>query len=387
MRVASIETVTVNVPYRHREVSSQVMRDGVTDVVIRIETDDGLVGWGEACSGADVVSVVAAVRAMAPIVIGRDPFNREAIAADVYHHGLWQFRAGTANFAFAGIDMAMCDLCGRASGQPLYRMFGGLRRSRVSYFSYLSRGDGDDLARQCREGVAAGYDVFYLKVGIDDDADLTMVAAVREALGGGPRLRLDANGAWTAPQALRMLDRLGELDIDFVEQPVRDHPIGQLGELRGRSRVAVCANEGLWSEAQAYARIVARQADVYCFSPYWVGTLAAFHRLAHVAHLEGMQVCKHSHGELGIAAAASHHLLLTLPNGVEGHQQTAQIMEGDVLVEPLPIATGPHWGVPTGPGLGVTVDEDALREAAERYAVEGQYLPYGVERLGAEVRA
>ena len=86
----------------------------------------------------------------------------------------------------------------------------------------------------------------------------------------------------------------------------------------------VCANEGLWSEADAYARIVARQADVYCFSPYWVGSLGAFHRLAHVAHLEGLQVCKHTHGELGIAATACHHLVLTLPNGVEGHQQTAR---------------------------------------------------------------
>jgi glucarate dehydratase len=386
LRIAAIDTLTVNVPYRHREVSSQVTRDGVTDVVIRMETDDGLIGWGEACSGADVVSVAAAVRAMAPIVIGRDPFNREAIAADVYHHGLWQFRAGTANFAFAGLDMGMWDLCGRALGQPLYRLFGGLRRNSVSYFWYLSRGDADHLARECHQGLAAGYEVFYLKVGIDDAADIAMVAAVRDALGAGPRLRLDANGAWTAPQARRMLDRLADFDIDFVEQPVRDHPIGQLAELRGRTPIAVCANEGLWSEAEAYARMVGRQADVYCLSPYWVGTLAAFHRLAHVAHLEGMQVCKHTHGELGIAAAASHHVLLTLPNGVEGHQQTAQMMAGDVLAAPLPIASGPRWGVPAGPGLGITVDEDALREAADRYAVEGQYLPYGVERLGAEGR-
>ena len=84
-----------------------------------------------------------------------------------------------------------------------------------------------------------------------------------------------------------MLHRMAEHDIDFVEQPVRDHPIGQLAEVRARLPMAVCANEGLWSEADAYARIRARQADVYCFSPYWVGSIGAFHRLAHVAHLEG----------------------------------------------------------------------------------------------------
>ena len=91
--------------------------------------------------------------------------------------------------------------------------------------------------------------------------------------GPAPRLRLDANGSWTMPQALRNLRALGEHDIDFVEQPVRDHPIGQLAELRARSGAIVCANEGLWSEADAYARIRAREADVYCFSPYWVGSI------------------------------------------------------------------------------------------------------------------
>jgi glucarate dehydratase len=143
----------------------------------------------------------------------------------------------------------------------------------------------------------------------------------------------------------------------------------------------------MWSEADAYARITARQADVYCFSPYWVGSLAGFHRLAHVAHLEGLQVCKHTHGELGLAAAAGQHLLLTLPNIVEGHQQTAQMMVDDVLREPVPIATRPRWGVPTGAGLGVEVDPDAVAEAARRYEVDGQFLPYQPEQIGAEERA
>src|SRR5262249_55293051 len=193
-------------------------------------------------------------------------------------------------------------------------------------------------------------DVFYLKVGLDDEEDLAMVAAVREALGPGPRLRLDANGSWTLPQAARNLHALEEHDIDFVEQAVRDHPIGRLAEVRTRTRIPLCANEGLWSEAEAYARIRAHQADVYCFSPYWVGSIASFHRLAWVAEYEGLQVCKHTHGELGLAAAAAHHVVLTLPNGVAGHQQTAHLMEHDVLVEPIPIASGPSWGTIDAPG-------------------------------------
>jgi len=387
MRGARVETTIVSVPYLHREVSSQVARDGVTDILVRVETDDGLVGWGEACSGADAASVEVAIRAMTPFVLGRDPWNREAMQVDLFQHGLCQFRAGTGNFAWAGIDMALADVCGKACGEPLYRLLGGLRRNEVSYFYYLARGDDDDLAAQCARGLEQGYETFYLKVGVEPAADLAMVAAARRALGPGPRLRLDANGSWSVAEALRLLTRMAEHDLDFVEQPVRDHPIGQLAEVRARVPMAVCANEGLWSEADAYARIRARQADVYCFSPYWVGSISAFHRLAHVAHHEGLQVCKHTHGELGLAAAASQHVLLTLPNIVAGHQQTAHVMAGDVLAAPLPIASGPTWGVPEGPGLGVEVDPDAMADAARRYELDGQFLPYQRDQLGREHRA
>jgi len=386
MKIAALETIPVSVPYRRREVSSVVARDGVSDVLVKLTTDDGLVGWGESCCGADTVSVDAALNSMASFVIGRDPWNRDAMRRDVFTYGLWQFRAGTGNFAWAGIDMALWDLCGRACGQPLWRLLGGLQEREVTYFYYLARGSQEFLTAQVDEGMRAGFDVYYLKVGLDDAADAEMVSAVRERLGPDPRLRIDANGTWSIPQAVRNLRALNEYDIDFVEQPVREHPVGQLSEVRARTDVSVCANEGLWSEADVYARIRARDADVYCFSPYWVGSIGGFHRLSWLAHLEGLQICKHTHGELGLAAAAGHHVLLTLPNGVDGHQQTAHLMEHDVLTEPIPIASGPGWGVIDGPGLGVEVDDERVAEGAARYLAEGQYLPWQSYQLAKEER-
>jgi glucarate dehydratase len=386
VKVATLEAIPVSVPYTHREVSSQVARDGVSDVLVKVTTDDGAVGWGEACCGADTASVEAAVRAMEAFVVGRDPWNRDAMRRDAFTHGLWQFRVGTGNFAWAGIDMALWDICGRACGRPVWSLLGGLQQPDASYFYYLARGTPEGVAAQAADGLGQGFEVFYLKVGLGDADDLALVAAARAALGAGPRLRLDANGSWAFPQAVRMLRALEEYDIDFVEQPVRESPLEHLAELRGRTSIAVCANEGLWSEADAYARIRARQADIYCFSPYWVGSLGAFQRLAWVAEYEGLKVCKHTHGELGIAAAAAHHVVLTLPNGVDGHQQTAHLMEHDVLQEPLPIAGGPRWGRIDGPGLGVDVDEDAVAEAAARYAAVGQYLPWQHHQLAKEER-
>lgn len=91
----------------------------------------------------------------------------------------------------------------------------------------------------------------------------------------------------------------------------------------------------------------------------------------------GSKVCRHTHGELGIAATAFHHACLTIPNLVLGNQQTAAHMEGDILLKEIPTATSPKWGLPEGSGLGSDIDDEALSEAKKRFESEGQYLPYG----------
>src|SRR5271168_3597411 len=125
MKISRLEFLPLSISYTHREVSSQVRRDGVTDVVVKVSTDDGRTGWGESCSGANVESVVETLRAMVPFVVGRSPWESEAIRAELWHRGIWSFRKPTASFAFAGIDMALWDLCGQACGQPLYQLLGG----------------------------------------------------------------------------------------------------------------------------------------------------------------------------------------------------------------------------------------------------------------------
>ena len=156
MRITGMATLPVNVAYRHAEISSRVRRGGVTSIIVRLETDNGLVGWGEACVGADAASIEAALAAMRPFVVGRDPWHSEAIARDVYRTGLWDYRVQTGNFAFAGIDMALWDLCGKACGQPLHRLFGGPVQDEIDYFYYLAQGTPDELRAQCADGVERG---------------------------------------------------------------------------------------------------------------------------------------------------------------------------------------------------------------------------------------
>lgn len=381
MRIQRVAPCIVSVPYRHREVSSRVQRDGVTAVLVKITADDGRVGWGESCPGPNVESIFEAVKAAVPLLIGRDPWDTEALADLFFHTAHWDLRPMSGNFAYAGIDMALWDLCGKACGQPLYRLFGGAKRRQVDYFCYLPTAPTTAVCRQARAAQDRGYTVFYLKVGLDAAAELETVAALRRELGPDARIRIDANGAWSVAQARRLLEAFDRFDIDFAEQPVAPDPVRNMAELRRLTAVPLAANEGLWRQEDVWEVIRQRAADVLCFSPYWVGTLARFHRLSHAAALEGLSVCRHTHGELGLMAAASHHLCLSLPKLVDGNQQTAALLADDILTEPLPIASGPVWGVPSGPGLGVQVDPSKVAAYRDYYDRHGQFLPYQPSQL------
>jgi len=240
MRITHIEPIIVSIPYRQAERSTRVHREGVTDVLVRVETDAGIVGWGESCSGANVESICEAVKAAIPIVVGRNPWHTEAITADFFGAGLWDMRPMTGNFAFAGIDMALWDICGQICGQPLYHLFGGLRRRYVDYFCYLKQGPIEDIVQQCRQGLAMGCRVFYLKVGLDFEQELKMVEVIRQTIGPAGKIRIDANSAWSLNEAVRYLAEFDRFRIDFAEAPVRSEPIRNMVEIRAHTCCHLC---------------------------------------------------------------------------------------------------------------------------------------------------
>lgn len=378
MKIARMDVFPIVIPYRTIERSAIIARGGVSDVIVRLETDDGAVGWGEACMNCDAATTAAAVEAARPFVIGRDPWDTEAIALDYFVHGGWQWQAMTGAFAFAGIDMALWDICGKIAGQPLYRLFGGAVREEVDYFHYLAWDDEAGLRAQCREGLERGHTVFYFKAGVNFPAELAMLEIVRDELGPEPRLRVDPNQAWPFAEAVRNVAVMHErCRLDFVEAPVSCARVENLSEFTRRTGVPACANEGLWTEADAARVIGARAVDHLGFSPYFVGSLRRWRTLCEMAALADIAVHKHTHGEFGLAAAACQHVLLTLPNLAPGSQHTAAMMADDVLTEPLPIASGARWGRIEAPGIGVEVDEDKLAHYHRRWREDGDFAPYG----------
>lgn len=377
MKLIELETIPVRVPYKHPEVSSVIDRGGVAEVVVRATSDSGLVGWGEAQRAANVPGVEHAIKAMTPLVLGRDPWDKEAIARDIYGPALWRFQAMTANFAWSAIDMALWDLCGKEASQPLYRLFGGAQREAVDYFYYMTWGDDDQIAAQAQDGIARDYSVFYIKVGVDAKAEERMIDTLRQSIGPQRKIRIDSNESWSLPEAVRNLEAWhARYDIDFAEAPVPVEPIENMLDLKRQVSVPLCVNEGLWTEHDAMKVIRSRCANYLAFGFAWVGSLRRFHTLMHAAHLEGQLVCKHCHGELGISAAAGQHMMLSAPNATDGNQQLAASLADDILTDELPIATGPKWGRIDAPGLGVEVDEEKLARYHEDYLRLGEFPTY-----------
>jgi L-alanine-DL-glutamate epimerase-like enolase superfamily enzyme len=379
MKIAQLEVFPVAMPYSRVERSSHLERQGTNAIVVKLTTDDGLVGWGESCAQlGDARSMVEAVRSVELFLLGRDPWDRPRIFTDFIRKSMWYRRQTTANFAFQGVDQALWDICGKSAQLPVYQLLGGAYTASVDYFCYLAWDSIDGIVAQCCEGLERGYGVFYLKVGADARAEEEMLAAVRATIGPDKKIRIDANESWNVGTAVKLLlDWDRKYDIDFCEDPVSVDPPGNLLEIRRRVTTPISANAAMMREIDVVRIMQSGCGDVLCFSPYFVGTLARFVAISHVAHQNGWLVCKHAGSELGIAAAAVQHALLAIPNATDGNQQMATTLADDVVTARIPLRDGPRWDRNSSFGLGIDVDAEKLGIYHERFCRDGPFLNYG----------
>jgi glucarate dehydratase len=378
MKIDKVELIPVSVPYKHDEISSRVSRSGITEIIIKITTDNGLVGWGESPRIASAEVILKAIESMIPMMLNQDPWQNQLLEKNVYHDSNWQWSQMTANLAYGGVDMALWDIYGQETGLPIYKLLGGNLREYVDYFYYLQWDEPDHLLKQCTEGLDKNYDVFYMKIGVNEIIEEEMIRQVRSIIGNDKKIRLDINMAWDVPKAKKLINEWNEkYNLDFVEAPVPIQPLNLMKEVNDKVDASLCINEGLWQESEFYNIINNKCADFLCCSHYFVGSIRKFVNLANYSNFMGWQICKHTHGELGLTAVIGQHLMLAIPNACDGHQQTAQNMADDILSEEIPITNSNSWGLIDKPGLGVNVDEDKLKFYHKKFLENGEYLLYG----------
>jgi L-alanine-DL-glutamate epimerase-like enolase superfamily enzyme len=292
--------------------------------------------------------------------------------------GKWKNVRPFANQAIVGVETALWDLVGKICEQPIYNLMGGRVRDEVDFFYYLQQDERGAMVDAARSAVAAGFHVIYLKVGLDDEADVATVAALRTALGPGVKLRIDANEAWSPGAAVSMIERLRPFGLDFVEQPVLSRDLDGLARVRALSPVPIAANQAAFTHFDVLEVIKRNAADVIVTGPHQAGGLLQFKKIAALTETAGLPINRHAVGELGVGAVAGLHVAMTLPNLTDGNQTHHQFLADDILAETLPLDR-PRVAAPAGPGLGITLDDDKVDHYARLYEEEGQFFNFSTQ--------
>jgi L-alanine-DL-glutamate epimerase-like enolase superfamily enzyme len=380
MRIANFTTTVVSVPFSAEEVWAYGRRRGITNVLVEVETDEGHTGIGEAVGWPTPQIAVDVLESARPLVVGADPWRIEELMRRLYLERGWHYFRHTAGCALAGLEMALWDLSGKASGLPLHVLFGGALREQVPYYWYVPAGDLETMRRTAQEGVERGFGTVYLKLGFQNGGTVEAARAVREAIGPLPLLRVDANEAWSVSEALRVIHELEPLGIEFVEQPVNMYDLDALAEVQERASVPIGANQTSWDEFATLAVLTRGIASVIVTDPHQLGGLSRFKKVAAIAEIADTPVVKHSFGDLGVSTIAAAHVLATCPNASLAHQTHYQLLEADVVTGGPPAFEYGSLALPDGPGIGIDLDPERVEEYAELYVREGELSPYAPHR-------
>lgn len=373
-RIRRIEIIPIAVPFTEPELSATLSRRGFNNVLVRLETEGGIVGWGEASgtSGAPIGALLETMELLAPFATGQSVFRTEAIRAQLLDLGRMANVRRLAHLALAAIDTACGDAAGRIVERPLHELLGGAVRDEIDFYAYPLAKAAEEVAREAARYCAGGFTVVYLKVGLGDDHDEGVVRAVREAVGRDIRIRVDANEAWDVATARRMSYRLEPYGIDFLEQPTDARNLDVMRELRRSTRIPIAANQGIWSLAEAVAAIRAEACDVIVTGPPWIGGLLPFQRVGALCAETGIGFCRHAAPETSIGTVAGMHVLATVPRLLDGNQTYLYHLAEDASDDLAP-AFRARLPLPQGAGLGIHVDEDRVAALAGRYRSDGPF--------------
>lgn len=367
MRITGLRATPVAVPFHHEERWAYGGRDGLISVLLEVDTDEGVVGLGEAGAYPSAEIVLAVLRSIESFVLGEDPFAIERLMKRIHVVGTWHHVKAT-NPGIAAVEMACWDILGKVCGQPLVNLVGGRVHERVEIVSYVSRPTPAEVAEDAKRDRDAGFRSFYLKVGSDElKADIERVEALRDGAGPDARIRVDANEAWSPAAAIQAIREMERYDLEFAEQPVSGRNLPEMAYVRGQVRTPLLANEASWTRYDQLDVIRYGAADAVSVDNQMDGGLLNMKRSAGLCEIAGLPTVKHSLGELGIATSAATHLIAATPTFIHANQAYVSLLADDVIADsPLPAATG-FLDVPSGPGIGVQLDRERVERYAEQY--------------------
>ena len=361
MKIAQVEVSIVRVPPDTPYQASGRTVDAYWHLLARIRTSDGIMGFGYivALNAALVQSVAAASRELGQRLIGANVMEPEAAWDRLYRHGSWSGPGGVLHFALAPLDIALWDAAGKSLQQPLYRLLGGYRDRLPVYGS-----DGfwysltlDELATNARRYADRGFTAVKLRIGNEKEParEVARVEAVRAACGPAMRVLVDATETWDLPTALNTGYALQEAGIHWLEDPIHHDNVSGYANLCRQLRVRIATGEHIYTAAGFLRLFESRGTTIALVDLGRIGGITPWRRVAALAHAFDIPVCGHVLPELHV------HLASAIPNGylVEYVPRSEPILQG------MPAVENGCLVAPKSAGLGLALDEDAVRRYTE----------------------
>lgn len=358
MRITEVESIVADVPFRQPFVVWRGSVPAKRHVYLRIATDAGFTGWGEASPFLYYAPETAqGIHAMltsfiASELLGRDPRDvRRAMMALAAIDGHLMTKAA--------VETALWDILAQAAGLPLFRLLGGAARETVPLTAIVHSGDPASMAGEARDWVARGFRALKIKIGFGAEMDVAMVAAVRAAVGSEPAIRVDAEEFYAPKQALEIGRQLEPCGIELISQPVARTDWAGMAFLRERLPMPLLADEGIHAPDDVATCASASAADMVNIKVLKSGGLLASTEMAAICAVNHLPVLVGSMIETGIGSLAAAHFAAVTPGVFSTELAGPLLFTDDLLDRPLDIHDGAIW-LDESPGLGRAVDRARL---------------------------
>ncbi|BAT58062.1 L-rhamnonate dehydratase [Variibacter gotjawalensis] len=342
--------------------------------LVEIETEDGIVGWGE-CYGPSAVAKSFIDTQLGPRVIGMDPFDVEVIWESLYNRIKDYGMTGMAISAISGIDIALWDIIGKETGKPIHKLIGGAFRTEVQayatglYFIDMNRLT-EEAVEEAQKFVSEGFRAIKMKIGLGSaKRDYERVAAVRKAIGPDVRLMVDSNHCFSVPDAIRLGRKLEDLDIDWFEEPISPEDIDGYIEVTRALDMAVAGGENDFTRWGFRDKIVRKAMDIVQPDVCAAGGISECKKIAAMAITHGVECVPHAWGS-AVGLAATLHFIAAIPDQPPSLFPRPPLLEFEQEENPFRdhLAKTPIRQkngivkIPDGPGLGIDVDRAVIEK-------------------------
>ena len=374
-RIERVETFLVDLPTIRPHRLSMTTMSGQTLMLVRIYTSDGIVGLGE---GTTIGGLAYGAECPESMKLAIDTyFSPHLLQGNPNRIGALMTTIGKAvrgnHFAKCAVETALLDAFGKRNGLSVADLLGGRVRDRLPVAWTLASGDtARDIAEAEEMLSRRRHNVFKLKIGRNEvGADIAHVEAIKRAVGDRASVRVDVNQAWSETTAAKAIAQLEAVGVDLVEQPIAQSNRRGMARLAANAIMPIMADEALHGPETAFDYASHSAADVFAVKIAQSGGLFAGGRVAAIADAAGIGLYGGTMLEGPVGSVASAHLFATLPHLEWGTELFGPLLlTEEILTEPLDYSEF-SLAIPTGPGLGITLDESKLdrfrRDRAERH--------------------